>query len=182
MTVALSPLRTGRITGSRIGAILGLSKYSKRDEVLAEMVAQFRGQDVLFQGNEATNWGNEHERDAIEAYETDRKVLTHGGQVFVIHPEHDFLACTPDGLVGNDGLVEAKCPWSAQYTTVKAKPEYEAQIQLQLACTGRAWCDFLIWRQREPLIIERVVSEPGWLPRCLPVLVAFMDEYAEAIA
>jgi predicted phage-related endonuclease len=66
---ALSPLRMGRITGSRIGSILGLNRYASRADVLAEMLAQARGQDALFSGNEATAWGNGHEDDALTAYE-----------------------------------------------------------------------------------------------------------------
>lgn len=177
---ALSPLRVGRITGSRIGPILGLSKYNTREEVLAEMVAQARGQEPLFAGNEATDWGNEHERDALEAYERERSVMVHSGQNFIIHPEYDFLAVTPDGFA-NGRLVETKCPWSSQYTTIMKKPEYFAQVQLQMACTQTPVTDFVIWRQREPVIIEEVLFEPEWLPRCLPTLEAFMHEYMAAI-
>lgn len=177
---ALSPLRMGRITGSRIGAVLGLNRYSSRADVLAEMLTQARGQDALFSGNEATQWGHDHEDDALTGYELERGVMTWGGQEFTIHPTHDFLACTPDGFVGVDGMVECKCPFRAQYTDIKQKREYEAQIRLQLECTGRSWCDFIVWRP-DGINISRVEHDPNWLPLILPVLSKFMDEYTDAL-
>lgn len=176
----LSPLRQGRITGSRIGGVLGLNRYASRSDVLAEMLVQARGQDPLFAGNEATQWGNDHEDDALTAYELERGVLTYGGQEFTIHPVYDFLACTPDGLVGLDGMAECKCPYRALYTDIKQKPEYEAQIRLQLECTSRAWCDFIVWRE-SGISISRVEHDPNWLPLILPALTSFMDEYASAL-
>ena len=181
MTTVLSPLRVGRLTGSRVGAVLGQSKYATRADVLAEMVAQARGQEPLFTGNEATQWGNDHESDAVAAYEEAHGVFTHSGQVFVIHPVHDFLACTPDGLVGDDGLIECKCPYRARYTHIDQKPEYLAQIRLQLECTGRQWCDFVVWRP-DGVDVSRVHHDPSWLPLVLPTLEAFMAEYRAAIA
>jgi len=182
MTAMLSPLRVGRITGSRVGAVLGLNKYQSREDVLAEMVAQARGQEQLFVGNDATQWGQDHERDAIEEYERQRGAMVYGCQTFVMHDEFEFLAVTIDGIANEDLIVEVKAPFRAQYTSIKQKPEYEAQVQLQLACMMYDSCDFLIWRQREPLIIERVGRDRVWLDRNLPTLRSFMDEYQAAIA
>jgi hypothetical protein len=78
-------------------------------------------------------------------------------------------------------MVEAKCPYRAQYTDVKQKPEYEAQIRLQLECTGRVWCDLIVWRE-SGISISRVEHDPSWLPLVLPKLSAFMDEYWSALA
>lgn len=172
----LSPLRTGRITGSRIGAILGLNRYSTRDEVMREMVRQNFEAPAEFEGNEATAYGSAHENDAITAYEIHESVLVWGGQDFLIHPQHDWLASTPDGLVGLDGMVEVKCPPRAQYTHIDQKPEYCAQIRLQLECAGRDWCDFVVWRPTG-IDISRVTRNPDWLTFVLPALRAFMDEY-----
>lgn len=182
MTTVLSPLRTGRITGSRIGGVLGLNRYSSRDEVLAEMVAQALGQPPAFEGNDATQWGTDHERDALAAYERRAGVMTYGAQEIVIHPVHDFLAVTPDGYVGDDGMVECKCPFTGKYTHIGQKPEYEAQIRLQLECTGRQWCDFIVWRQGskwrdEQCDVSRVEHDPAWLVKHLPTLLEFMADY-----
>lgn len=180
MTAQLSPLRTGRITGSRVAAILGESKYATAADVLREMVRQHHGAEPEFTGNDATEHGQAHEPDAITAYEQERFVTVHSQQEIVVHPEHDFLAVTPDGLVGEDGMIEVKCPFRAGYTTLP--DHYRPQVMLQLAVTGRAWCDFVVWREGEPLLVQRVAANPGWLPAVLPRLVEFVDLYRATIA
>lgn len=178
----LSSQRTGRITGSRIAKILELSPYGTRDSVMREMVRQHHGAEDEFTGNVATEYGNEHEADAIAQYEAERFVDLHGAQQLVIHPQHDFLAVTPDGLVDVDGMVEAKCPYRAPYRHVDERPDYEAQIRLQLECTRRLWCDFVVWVEGEGIYVSRVKHDPDWLPSVLPDLLAFMEEYHEIIA
>jgi putative phage-type endonuclease len=178
---ALSPLRVGRITGSRVAAILGVSKYADADSVLRDMVREHFGDTPEFTGNEATAHGQAHEVDAITAYEQSRGVMVYGGQEIVLHPEHDFLAVTPDGLVGDDGMVEVKCPFRARYTHISEKPDYEAQVRLQLECTGRAWCDFVVWRPGR-IDVSRVEHDPRWLPSVLGRLAEFHARYLDVIA
>lgn len=171
--------RTGRITGSRVGAILGLSKYRTRDDVMREMVRQALGAVPEFAGNEATRYGEAHESDAINAYEQRYGALVMPSG-FVVHPEYDWLGASPDGLVGDNGMVECKCPYRAKYTA--PSDEYIAQMQLQMACTGRAWCDFVIWRSGEPLNVVRVDRDPGWLSDNMPTLRMFIDEFLRIVA
>jgi len=178
---ALSPLREGRITGSRIAAVLGASPYGTRDSVMRDMVRGHFGDATEFAGNIATEWGDEHEARAIVEYE-----LAHGGAVyaaqqFVIHPVYPFLGVSPDGLVGDDGMVEVKCPYRAAYSHISQRPDYEAQIRLQLACTGRQWCDFVVWRP-DGMSVSRVLDDPWWLESVLPELTGFMSEYEATIA
>lgn len=181
MDNGLSPLRVGRITGSRCAAVLGLNPYSTRADVLREMVREHFGADREFTGNEATEWGQAHEPDALAAYEAERGVMTYGGGEIVLHPLHDFLAVTPDGFVGDDGLVECKAPFRGRYTTIAEVPYYVPQVQLQLACTGRAWCDFVVWRDGA-ISVDRVTADQTWLPAVLPALTDFMTDFAAALA
>lgn len=181
MENGLSPLRVSRITGSRCSGVLGLNPYSKRKDVLREMVREFAGAEREFKGNEATDWGTAHEPDALAAYEAQHRVMTYGGGEIVLHPIYDFLAVTPDGLVGDDGMVECKAPYRGKYTTVAEVPYYVPQVQLQLACTGRKWCDFVIWRDGA-ISVDRVMADPAWLPANLPTLVQFMDQFNDAIS
>lgn len=177
----LSPLRVGRITGSRIGAVLGLNPYSTRADVLREMVREHFGAEREFVGNEATRYGEQHEPDALAAYEQMHGVMTHGGGECIVHPSYDFLAVTPDGLVGHDGMVECKAPYSGTYTHWNQKPYYEAQMRLQLACAGRKWADFVVWRP-DNVSVSRLEADPFWLPRVLPKLVDFMADYEKALS
>lgn len=181
MSDELSPLRNGRITGSRLSGILGLSKFTTRAGVLREMVRQHLGLPEEFTGSEATEYGQLHESDAIAGYEQQTGVIVHSKQLFVIHPFYDFLAVTVDGYVDDDGMVEAKCPWRARYRHIDDKPEHLVQVLLQLEVTGRKWCDYAVWRPRKPVDISRVVFDQGWLPSVMPRLTEFMAEFAAAI-
>lgn len=176
----LDPRRAGRITGSRIGAILGLNPYSTRRDVLREMVRESHGAEREFQGNEATRYGEAHEPDALAAYEAREGVMTYGGGELLIHPVHDFLAVTPDGLVGDDGMIECKAPFRGTYTHWNEKPYYEAQMRLQMECAGRAWCDFVVWRDGE-IAVSRIERDATWLPSVLPALEQFMADYRAAM-
>ncbi len=173
--------RTGRITGSRVSAVLGLSPYQSPDDCLRQMVREYFGAASEFTGNVATEHGQRHEPDALAAYEARYGIMCHGGGELVIHPEHDFLAVTPDGLCGDEGLVEVKAPYRASYTDITERPDYFAQVQLQLACTGRLWCHFVIWRDGE-ISINGVNYDSEWLAGVMPALVAFMARYHAAIA
>jgi len=172
--------RVGRVTGSRIGAVLGIDKNKTPDDVMRGMVRDYVGEDQEFTGNEATEHGNTHEDDAIDCYEALTGChVKYTGQH--IHKDYGWLAASPDGLVGNDGLIEVKCPFRAKYTKLAEVPHTNAQIQLQLEVTGRDWCDFVIWRDGA-ISIERVEADRFWLSRNLPTLEAFMDDYRATIA
>lgn len=100
----------------------------------------------------AMKWGTEHEDDARTAYclRCNVDVVEVG---FVVHPELDYVGCSPDGLVGTDGLVEIKCPFGTKEhvrTLVdRCVPEqYIAQVQGQLWVTCRQWCDFVSYDPR----------------------------------
>lgn len=182
MDNGLSELRIGRITGSRVGAILGLNPYSKRQDVLREMVREHFNAPREFVGNDATRYGQDKEPEALAKYEAQRGVMTYGGGECLLHPVHGFLAVTPDGLVDDDGMIECKAPYRGNYTHWNEKPYYEAQMRLQLECAGRQWCDFAVLQRDGTLHVSRLTHDPAWLPSVLPTLQAFMADYAAAIA
>lgn len=75
-----------------------------------------------------------------------------------------MAGASPDGLVGEDGLIEIKCPTTATHIETllngEIKDQYKLQMLWQMACTGRKWCDFVSFDPRLPedmqLFIERV--------------------------
>lgn len=170
------------ITASKVGGILGLSPYQSRADALRVAVRARLGAEREFKGNALTQYGIDHELDAITAYERLRGVLTHGYQSSFVHPDYPWLAATPDALVGEDGLVEAKCPPDrARYTHVDQRPDYKVQILTQLECTGRAWGELVVWKQADRFPSCSLVEwDPSWLPSVLPALLEFRDE-VEAI-
>lgn len=102
---------------------------------------------------QAMQWGIDKEPEAIAAYS-----FLYGVEVvptgFVRHPSIEYCGATPDGAVGDDGLVEVKCPNTATHLNTllrgAADPKYVKQMQFQMACTGRAWVDFISYDPRMP--------------------------------
>lgn len=188
-TIELSPDRAGRITGSRIAKILGLSPNGDKDTAMREMVREHLGLPPDFTGNWATEHGHEFEDQAITLYESRYRVMVHGGGRFVPHPTIDWLGVTPDGLVGANGLVEAKCPpRRARYTRVDERPDFEAQIRLQLECTRRLWGDLAVYKDdpslhpEDRLFPSRVHYDKAWWPGIEPKLQGFIDQYRTIIS
>lgn len=178
----LSPLRVGRVTGSRVSSIIGVNPYSKPADVLREMVREYHGAPSEFTGNDATRYGQSMEPVALANYEIERGVMTYGGGEIVLHPGYDFLAVTPDGLVGDDGMIECKAPYRGKYTHFDGAPYYIPQMQLQMACTGRKWCDFAVLQRDGQLHVSRLLADPHWLGDVMPIVEAFMASYYGGIA
>jgi putative phage-type endonuclease len=103
----------------------------------------------------ALEWGNDFEDKAIEAYETKTGLLVIPTDT-IQHPEFDYVSGTPDGLVGEDGLIEVKCPYNPVNhlynikTNQQAYEDYYYQIQGYMWITGRQWCDFVSYDPRFP--------------------------------
>lgn len=171
--------RVGRVTGSAVGAILGLSPYMSADDVLRRMVREFHGAPSEFEGNVATEYGQFHEAGAAFEYEleTGNKVEECG---FFTHEE--WLGASPDGLVGVFGLIEIKCPYGQrdknppEFKTAEEQPHYYAQMQIEMFCADREWCDFWQWSQHGTRL-ETVNRDEAWLAENLPTLKAFHERY-----
>lgn len=132
--------------------------------------------------NPAMQWGIDHEAEAIAAYET-----ATGHMVQAIgFCEHDRLAAgtSPDGFVGQDGIVSIKCPKTAthiRYLRDGGEPsEHVAQNTHELWLTGRAWIDFVSYDPRMPenlrLCLVRVTRTPEQLNAYEAEVLAFLGE------
>lgn len=177
----LSPDRKGRVTGSAAGAILGLSQYQTADDVLRRMVRDFHGAEPEFVGNVATEYGSFHEDGAITDFELHTGKSVTRNRQFFIHPEHDWLGATPDGVVmGEAALIEVKCPYSkrngGEFKALDEQPGYYAQMQIEMACTGFEFCYFYQWSPHG-YSIEVVERCDRWLDEHLPALHAFFLRY-----
>lgn len=149
--------RAGRVTASRVADIMrkGKSGPSKmRETYKGELVAE-RLSGVQEEGFKSGPMmrGNEVEPKARETY-----AFMFGAKVqqvgLVIHPTIEMAAASTDSLVGDDGLLEVKCPNSATHIQTllgePIDPDYIKQIQWGLACTGRKWCDYVSFDDRLP--------------------------------
>jgi len=179
----LSPLRAGRITGSRIACVLRLAPawMGTPETVMRDMVRQHHGLPTDFQGNYATDYGHEHEPDCIAAYEAQTGYTVHSQQQFFIHPKYDFLGISVDGLVGHDRVMDAKCPLYGKYYTIHDVPYYAPQLRLTMECTGRRYADLAVWRPHHTEI-STIEHSDAWLDFVLPTLQAFHEEYLRIIA
>lgn len=179
--------RLGKLTASRVADMLARTKSgwgASRGNYLAELVLErLTGTRTEGYMNAAMAWGTEHEPDARAGYEfrTNATVELVG---FVPHPSIPMSGASPDGLVGEDGLVEFKCPSPATHMetlTEGAVPEkYRLQMLWQMACTGRKWCDFVSFDPRFPeemvMFISRVERDEEKIKEIEHEAVLFLND------
>jgi len=159
--------RLGKVTASRIADVTARTKTgwgASRQNIMATLIAErLTGEPQETYTNKEMQWGTDTEPQARDAYEffADVDVVQVG---FVDHPKLSDSGASPDGLVGEVGLVEIKCPNTATHLDFllgeKIPEKYLKQMQWQMACTNRQWCDFVCFDPRVPprmrLHIERV--------------------------
>lgn len=149
--------RLGKATASRVADIVAKTKsgYSaSRANYAAQLVCErMTGTKAETFTNAAMQWGVDTEAEARSAY-----CFMHDVEVdeigFVDHPSLAFSGASPDGHVGTDGMIEIKCPISATHIDTllndTVADKYVIQMQWQMACTGRLWCDFVSYDPRLP--------------------------------
>jgi len=179
--------RKGRVTGSAVGAILGLDPNRDRSDVLRDMVRSYHGAPREFRGNIATQWGVVHEAEAREDFERDTGLEVQTA-TFCVHPNFDWIGASPDGFVGDDALLEIKCPFGLRtqpapvgFKTAAQQPHYVAQMQVQMFVTDRARCHFWQWTPSDSRL-ETVEYDPEYIAEVFPQLEAFYKEYLQAVS
>lgn len=150
-------IRLGKATASRISDIMAKTKSgpsASRVNYLAQLVAE-RLTGVAAEGftSEAMERGSELEAEARSAYafRTGQKIALLG---FAPHPKIEMSGASPDGLVGDSGLVQFKVPNTATHIDTlrggSIPGKYQIQMLWEMACTGREWCDFVSYDPRLP--------------------------------
>lgn len=185
--------RLGKVTASRIADMMAKTKSgwgASRANYAAQLVAErLTGNLTETFQNEAMRWGTEKEPEARAAYEwtTDCSVELVG---FVPHPTIAMAGASPDGRVGTDGLVEIKCPGTAQHlATLLGEPiadKYIKQMQFQMACDGRQFCDWVSYDPRLPermrLFVQRVERDSKLIFQIEHEVSEFLAEIDETIS
>jgi putative phage-type endonuclease len=192
-TDAWRALRVGKVTASRVADIVRRTKtgYSTtRANYMAELIAEkLTGVPAPHFQSDPMRWGTEQEPNAKSAYEfkTALEVVPVG---FVIHPTIRDSGASPDGYVGAEGLIECKCPLTATHIdtllTGKIDPDYITQMQWQMACTGRQWCDWVSFDPRMPeslkLFVQRIERDQDRIDELEAAVLGFLDELAKKLA
>jgi putative phage-type endonuclease len=176
--------RAGRVTASMISAVLMKPETAGFRDYQAQLVAEILTGKP--QGSDYTNvhmqFGTETEPLARSAYEAETGFSVDEVGL-CIHEIIDRAGASPDGLVGNSGLVEIKCAKVAThlaYQIAGVVPSgYKNQMMWQMACTGRDWCDFVSFRPDLPehlqLFVVRFKRDPARILELETAVVAFLD-------
>ena len=191
-TVEWHELRRGKVTASRVADILAKTKTgtsASRQNYLIELALQRTTKTIEpSYTNAAMEWGTATEPQARVAYEVSTNNFV--DQVpFIDHPSIVGFGCSPDGLVGTDGLLEIKCPNSAthwEYFKAKEPPKkYFIQMQAQMAVTGAKWCDFVSFDPRMPersqLLIVNVPRDAEFILYMETEIKQFLEEVSTEV-
>jgi putative phage-type endonuclease len=184
--------RLGKVTASRIADLMAKTRsgYStSRANYLSQIVRERLlgvGEDSYC--NAAMQWGIDHEDEARRAYcfHEDCDVVEVG---FVDHPTIPMSGCSPDGLIGDVGMVELKCPIPATHQDIllgKAFPDkYVKQALWQMACCERQWVDLVSYDPRWPesmrMFIQRVERDDELIGEIETEVRAFLIEVEETV-
>lgn len=184
--------RLGKATASRIADIIAKTKSgpsaSRENYAIELALERITGARQESFSNAAMQWGTETEPLARAAYEA------HTGRIvdevaMLAHPTIAMAGASPDGLA-DDGQIEIKCPNSATHakTLLSKKPDgkYIVQMQWQMACTGRAWCDFVSFDPRFPqhlqLCIVRVERDIEMISELEREVISFLADVEKLVS
>ena len=182
--------RLGKVTASRMADVMAKTKTgygAGRKNYMMELLCQrLTGAREEGYVNAAMQRGTDLEPLARAAYEVQMDCTVQEAE-FILHPKEDSLGASPDGLVGEEGLIEIKCPNTAQHVTFlqTGKPErkYILQMQTQMACTDREWCDFVSFDDRMPeelqVAIVRVERDDDLINEIMAEAGLFLAELAK---
>jgi len=179
--------RMGKVTASRVADLMATTKSgpaASRTNYMMELLCQrLTGNREEGYINAAMQRGTDLEPFARIAYEANENCdVTEVG--FVLHPTIDNFGCSPDGLVGDCGLIEIKCPNTAQHVeflrTGKPDGKYIKQMMAQMSCTERPWCDFVSYDDRMPDQLQykrvRVERDDKFIAAMESEIITFLGE------
>jgi len=177
--------RTGRITASRVGAILGNSPFRTRADVMREMVREALGAESEFQDNVAVRWGRDNEDGALLDFRLDTGLAVEPIGFVTLE---DWAGVSPDGFTSDGGGVEQKCPYSLRaavapvpFKTLAEQPHYRDQVQFSLYVTGKPHWYFSQWCPAGTKV-EKELPCKDWQNQNLPILRQFFSEFLDEVA
>jgi putative phage-type endonuclease len=184
--------RCGRVTGSRIADVMiklasgkpSAMRATYMGELLAERLSGTQTMDSY--QSPAMRWGHENEAKACDAY----AFLFNVEPVavgFVLHPTLDMAGASPDRLVGDKGLIQIKCPNSSTHAeTLLGAPidkKYLQQMQWEMCCAEREFCDFVSFDPRFPLgmqlVRKRIMRDDATIKEMEREVTLFLGELSD---
>lgn len=182
--------RAGRLTGSRMADAMAYLKNGQpseaRSKYMRELLAErLTGQSVPHYVNEFMQWGIDHEDEMFDYFVERYPQYDVRPSHFYLHPTIENFGATPDREVGDDGLLEGKCPQTTtfiSYVTAGVVPElYKPQMCVELLCSGRKWCGFIAYdprikSERGRLFMRKYEPTVEELARVEAEAIKFLDE------
>lgn len=184
--------RLGKLGASTIADATARTKTgwgATRANLAARLVAErLTGQLSETFINDAMRWGIEKEAEARSFFSFVHGVDVHSVGL-VLHPTIEHAVASPDGLIGDDGLLEVKCPNTSTHIETllsgQHDPRYTKQMQWQMACTGRQWVDWVSYDPRMPddmrLFVRRVARDAGMISELEKQAADFLAEVAGTV-
>jgi putative phage-type endonuclease len=178
--------RLGKVTASRVADVIAKTKTgygAGRANYMADLVVErLTGQKASSFSNAAMEWGTEQEPNAKAAYAAKTGILVEDVG-FIDHPTVAMSGASPDGFA-EEGLVEIKCPNTATHLEYifdgKPPQKYITQMQWQMACAGKPWCDFASFDPRLPerlqLLVVRVPRDDDYIKMLEQEVTIFLQE------
>jgi exodeoxyribonuclease (lambda-induced) len=157
-------VRAGKLTASSFHTLLGNSETKKTLllKITAERITNKCIEDNY--SNEDIERGIELEDDARNNYQENTFNLV---EEVGFAELDEYVGCSPDGIVGNDGLIEIKCPrettFLSQVLSGRIKPEYITQMQFNMYVLDRKWCDYVMYSETLGLFIKRVERDEKFI-------------------
>ena len=163
----------------------GASRENLKNKIIAERLTGVPAESYT---NAAMLWGIDNEDAARQAYEAHTGTFVDELGI-AYHPVLKHTHASPDGLVGNDGLIEIKCPNTTTHIETlrsgKAPSKYIKQMQWQMRCVDRQWCDFVSFDPRLPkhlqLFIVRVDRDDEFISKLDTQVAEFLSEVEREI-
>lgn len=184
-------MRLGKVTASKVKDVLtkgrGSAPSKTAETYMMDLLAEIlTGESKPFFENDAMRWGTQTEPQARAMYELQQGVEVEEVAFIKLN---DYVGVSPDGLVGEDGLVEIKCPTTTtqlkRALTDDYSVDYKAQIQMQLWVSGRKWCDFVSFDPRlncdASFLIQRVVRDEDYIKEMELKVNDFVDKLIDLV-
>ena len=183
--------RLGKVTASNLANVTastksGESAYRRnyRHQLVTERLT---GKPTEIYVNQAMQHGIDTEDEARDFYVFKYNDVEEVG--FVDHPTIDMAGASPDGLVGDDGLIEIKCRQPQNHTETlishQIPSRYRLQMFWQMACTGRRWCDYVSYCPSFPEDLKMVVIRLEWNDEQIKLLedevIKFLTEVEDTV-
>ncbi|OYT69442.1 MAG: exonuclease [Chloracidobacterium sp. CP2_5A] len=180
--------RLGKVTASRAWHVIAPGRGGGRSVGRARLARELAMERITgLPGGEDENafmaFGKANEPVARRLYELETGCAVEEAGFFD-HPHIPWCGASPDGLVGEDGLIEIKCPVKEKnwHSVEDVPPNYLAQINLQLACTGRAWCDLVVLLPGDRIWVARINRDQDAIAALESAIIGFLPEVEAEVA